>query len=339
MAKGKNLTTIGSCPRCHASVQPEAVSCSRCGLSLVTPTGVAPPPESALPVEMLAGAQAPASPSGRFNPLTQDLNTGILAPLKDTGPLPATTDPRSVSTGPLGAEPPAYLSSTPSLSTGPLSTTPNLYGQVGLTGNTGPLLHIGPLRTGPLNASVLAAGAAPGRERGAAVPRGALELLPQETVAYQLGALYLTTKRVILLAPSVIRSAFIRDIDAVGTFTERASGWYLFAGLLLLALASGMVYASVVRDAGNLSETFPFLYVIEPWIVAVALLLGAIALLVRYFFHIKRTLFVSVKGRPLITVSIADWNTSRLDGMDTFVNSFFQIKDFISGELNERRVE
>src|SRR5207249_2827394 len=40
------------------------------------------------------------------------------------------------------------------------------------------------------------------------VPRGAVEMLPNESVVFQLGALYLTNKRVILLAPSVVRLAF-----------------------------------------------------------------------------------------------------------------------------------
>src|SRR5205823_7677396 len=49
------------------------------------------------------------------------------------------------------------------------------------------------------------------------VPRGAVEMLPNESVVFQLGALYLTNKRVILLAPSVLRLAFLRDVDAIGT--------------------------------------------------------------------------------------------------------------------------
>ena len=52
-------------------------------------------------------------------------------------------------------------------------------------------------------------------------------LLPQEEVVTQLGALYLTNKRVILYAPTILRAAFLRDVDAVGTLTERSSGWTL----------------------------------------------------------------------------------------------------------------
>ncbi|HEX8218795.1 MAG TPA: hypothetical protein VF914_06230 [Chloroflexia bacterium] len=214
-------------------------------------------------------------------------------------------------------------------------------GYVGSSGNTGPLLHTGPLRTGPFDQSVLAQ--APGQPEpagtGKQTPRGALELLPQESVAFQLGALYLTTKRVILLAPSVIRSAFIRDIDAVGTFTERASGWFLFGSVLMLAGAGLSVYLSLARTTQSLELAYPWLYIIDPLYFGLLLLAGAILTLVRYFFHVKRTLFISVRGRPLITVSIADWNTRKLEGMDSFVNAFFQIKDHMTGELDARQVE
>lgn len=214
-------------------------------------------------------------------------------------------------------------------------------GYVGSTGNTGPLLHTGPLRTGPFDQSVLAQ--APGQPEAAGTgkqtPRGALELLPQESVAFQLGALYLTTKRVILLAPSVIRSAFIRDIDAVGTFTERASGWFLFGSVLMLAGAGLSVYLSLARTTQSLELAYPWLYIIDPLYFGLLLLAGALLTLVRYFFHVKRTLFISVRGRPLITVSIADWNTRKLEGMDSFVNAFFQIKDHMTGELDARQVE
>jgi hypothetical protein len=214
-------------------------------------------------------------------------------------------------------------------------------GYVGSPGNTGPLLHTGPLRTGPFDQSVLAQ--APGQPEasgtGKQTPRGALELLPQESVAFQLGALYLTTKRVILLAPSVIRSAFIRDIDAVGTFTERASGWFLFGSLLMLAGVGLSVYLSLARTTQSLELAYPWLYIIDPLYFGLLLLAGALLTLVRYFFHVKRTLFISVRGRPLITVSIADWNTRKLEGMDSFVNAFFQIKDHMTGELDARQLE
>lgn len=159
------------------------------------------------------------------------------------------------------------------------------------------------------------------------VPRGAIELLPEESVAFQLGALYLTNKRVILLAPSVVRAAFLRDVDAVGTLTEKATGWSLFFSLLFLGLAAAAAYLGI--DRGAFETSFPFLYMIEPLALAGVLALLGIALLVLYFVWIKRTLFVSVSGRPLITVSVSDWNTRKLEGMDGFVNAFFQVKDAV----------
>ncbi len=166
------------------------------------------------------------------------------------------------------------------------------------------------------------------------VPRGAIELLPQESVAFQLGALYLTNKRVILLAPSVVRAAFLRDIDAVGTVTERASGWSLFFGLLLAVLAGLSVYASYNRP--TFEATIPQLYLVDPIIIASVLGFLAALALVAYFLWTKRTLFVSVSGRPLITVSVTDWNSRKLEGMDAFVNAFFQLKDALhAGEFGD----
>ncbi len=157
------------------------------------------------------------------------------------------------------------------------------------------------------------------------VPRGAVELLPEESVAFQLGALYLTNKRVILLAPTVVRAAFLRDVDAVGTLTERSSGWTLFFSLLFLGLAAVGVYASVARR--DYENNFPLLYTVDPLYVGIALAVAGLVLLVMYFLWVKRTLFVSVSGRPLITVSVADWTPRKLEGMDGFVNTFFQMKD------------
>lgn len=170
------------------------------------------------------------------------------------------------------------------------------------------------------------------------MPKGALQLLQQESVAYQLGALYLTNKRVILLAPSVVRSAFVRDIDAVGTLAERASGWNFFFGLLLLAMSAALMYAQVQRAA--LVSNFSLLYAfVEPFVPGLVLGLGGLLLMARYFLWRKRSLFVSVKGRPLITVSMADWKSGKLAGMDSFVNAFFEIKDSLTGELSERQIE
>lgn len=127
----------------------------------------------------------------------------------------------------------------------------------------------------------------------------------------------------------------MRDIDAVGTFTERSSVWVPLFGFLLLALSGFGFYATTTQ--AEWQNTFPFitdLGIFLP-IIAGLLALWGLYLLARYFFWTKRTLFVSVKGRPLITVSIADWSQRKLEGMDSFVNAFFGIKDLMTGELGE----
>ncbi len=355
-----------SCRRCGGSLAATDTACSRCGLRDAPVTGpspqapaapatnvtpaVAPPPTGtpAAPTQVSAGLSAGAPIA------TTPGTTGAPNTPPAVTPTPEST-PSSESLGARrnGPEETTFLRGTGPLNASalPAQSTSNENtqslagwggtGALGSTGNTGPLLHTGPLRTGPFDQSVLAP--APGQGQtgpiGKQTPRGALELLPQESVAFQLGALYLTTKRVILLAPSVIRSAFIRDIDAVGTFTERASGWYLFGSLLMLAGAGLGVFLSLAGPAQGLQPQYPWLYVIDPLWFAALLVAGAVLTLVRYFFHVKRTLFISVRGRPLITVSIADWNTRKLEGMDSFVNAFFQIKDHMTGELDARQVE
>src|SRR5207302_8033045 len=113
------------------------------------------------------------------------------------------------------------------------------------------------------------------------------------------------------------------------TLTERASGFSFFIGLALLAIAGALGYVLVAYS--QLSQTNDFLRnntnPIYVGIAAVGLAVFAIYLLVNYFFWVKRTLFLSVGGRPLITVSITDWNTRKLAGMDSFINAFSQVKD------------
>lgn len=182
---------------------------------------------------------------------------------------------------------------------------------------------------GTLAAPAVSAPPAPAEQsvQARVVPKGAIELLPEESVVFQLGALYLTNKRVILLAPSVIRAAFLRDVDAVGTLTERSSGWSLFFGLVFLGMAAAGVYLSMAR--AQFEANLSLLYLVDPLFVGIALGVLGLLLMVMYFVWVKRTLFISVSGRPLITVSVADWNSRKLEGMDGFVNAFFQVKDMV----------
>jgi hypothetical protein len=92
-----------------------------------------------------------------------------------------------------------------------------------------------------------------------------------------------------------------------------------------LGLAGASMYFGLART--NYETSFPTLYVINPFIVAIGLAILAVYLLVNYFFWVKRTLFLSVGGRPLITVSITDWNARKLEGMDQFINIYSQVKD------------
>ena len=359
------MTAVLSCSRCKGPLQAGATACPRCGLrvatvaasgaptSAVTPARTTPQAAPTFPPEAFAPA-GPARPDSAPGPPAQEFPSpgGTAGRLADSGPSEGTATGDGLGSRRNGPEETTFLRGTGPLNASalpaqpaPSESTPYLAstggtGPLGAVGNTGPLLHTGPLRTGPFDQSVLAQ--APGTQTGPIgkqTPRGALELLPQESVAFQLGALYLTTKRVILLAPSVIRSAFIRDIDAVGTFTERASGWYLFGAVLMLAGTGLSVFLSFAAAAQELRLQYPWLYIIDPIWFGLLLVAGAVLTLVRYFFHVKRTLFISVRGRPLITVSIADWNTRKLEGMDSFVNAFFQIKDHMTGELDARQLE
>ena len=50
-------------------------------------------------------------------------------------------------------------------------------------------------------------------------------------------------------------------------------------------------------------------------------------LLASYFFWVKKSLFLSVGGRPLIVISLSGWSPKRLEGVDTFINAFSQAKN------------
>ena len=275
------------CPRCSGSLQPDARACPRCGLVL---TNLAPA-DSSTASEMI-------SQNGRDS-------YGDSYPVQETAVQAGYADQADGST--IGG-------------TAPYATVDESSYQVPVRPSTrSSAEYVVPppattTTTTTDSASLL-------------VPRGAVEMLSSESVVFQLGALYLTNKRVILLAPSVVRTAFLRDVDAVGTLNERASGWSFFFGLILLGLAGAGVYSGLASSTYR--ETYPTIYVISPYILAAGCALLAVYLLANYFFWVKRTLFLSVGGRPLITVSLTDWNARKLEGMDQFVNAYSQVKDAI----------
>ncbi len=156
---------------------------------------------------------------------------------------------------------------------------------------------------------------------------GAMVLLSNEEVITQIGALYLTNKRVLLYAPSILRAAFLRDVDAVGTLTERASGWSLFVALFFLGLA--VVTAFVMLTQNQVAFSVGSAIQLPMWLLALGLAAVGGVLLGTYFFWIKKSLFLSVGGRPLIVISLSGWSPKRLEGVDTFVNTFSQAKDAV----------
>ncbi len=331
------MTTTLNCPRCKSLLTADAQFCSRCGLRL--------------PKTLEAQVSAPAAPVSSIDASEENAEAEVIEPfdfqsLVSRGEAFDATESGTtfLASGNVFTEAGIdFLARAPETAEGTPTTalrppdapvtgdTLGVHSSVPVPSYTAdgadePPRNTDPPRfTGPLSSS------------GAAPPQGALDLLPQEEVIQQLGALYLTNKRVILLAPSVIRSAFVRDIDAVGTLTERAPVWQAILGGVLIGLAAAAVYAGTARD--SLQPNIGWAYLINPMITAVVLAVAGIFLLARYFLWIKRSLFVSVKGRPLITVSMTDWNSAQLAGMDAFVNSFFQVKDFMSGELMERQIE
>ncbi len=168
---------------------------------------------------------------------------------------------------------------------------------------------------------------ATGAKPAASTTAGAMVLLPNEEVITQIGALYLTNKRVLLYAPSILRAAFLRDVDAVGTLTERASGWSLFGAILFLALAA--ITAFVMLTQNQVAFSVGSAIQIPMWLLALGFAAIGGVLLSTYFFWIKKSLFLSVGGRPLIVISLSGWSPKRLEGVDTFINTFSQAKDAV----------
>ncbi|MDQ2809509.1 MAG: hypothetical protein M3Z04_21750, partial [Chloroflexota bacterium] len=167
--------------------------------------------------------------------------------------------------------------------------------------------------------------AAPPPTTTAKPPTGALVLLPGEEVLMQLGALYLTTRRAILYAPTILRATFLRDVDAVGTVTERSGGWMFLIGLISLGAGAAAAYVGLTQPgiAWQLGEFFQA----SPLLIAIPLIVLGLFTLASYFFWVKRSLFLSVGGRPLIVVSVTGWSAKKLEPVDQFVNAFSAAKD------------
>ncbi len=171
--------------------------------------------------------------------------------------------------------------------------------------------------------------------------RGRIELLPNEEIIYHLGALYLTNKRVLLYAPTVLRAAFLRDVDAMGMATERLSSGVFMLGLAMMVTA-GLTGILIFFDARQelaadsplkaaLGNVRDFLPLPLEWLAIAVAALG-LFFIISYFLYISKSLFVSVHGRPLITVSISGYRPRNLDEVDNFINALAAAKD---GVMNE----
>ncbi len=166
--------------------------------------------------------------------------------------------------------------------------------------------------------------------------RGRIELLPNEEIIYHLGALYLTNKRVLLYAPTVLRSAFLRDVDAMGLATERLSSGVFILGVVMM-VAAGLTGTLIFFDARQelaadsplksaLSNVRDVLPLPLEWLAIAVAALG-LFFIVSYSLYISKSLFVSVHGRPLITVSISGYRPRNLDEVDNFINALAAAKD------------
>src|SRR5690349_19753611 len=295
------------------------------GLATTLPVRARNGGETPLPAEAAGAGEALVSPPAPVVAVDET------ATLPTTGPEPPAPPPSFVAWGRPVAEspPPAFLvPRDPVDSTSPPAPALPLADEA----RPPPMIYPPPA----IVPTPLASAAPPAPAPAAEVPgvalrpantatTGALVLLPQEEVVTQLGALYLTSKRVILYAPTILRAAFIRDVDAVGTVTERASGWSLFFALLVLAVAGVLTYLAILQN--QLSASLSGLYQFPLWLIVLVLVILGGTLLATYFFWVKKSLFLSVGGRPLIVISLSGWTAKRLEGVDLFVNAFSQIKD------------
>jgi hypothetical protein len=285
----------------------------------ITPDGAAPSASIEAPVAPVdigapvdSTAPWPVRPAGRVAPPKPDFGAAH-GENGATAPAPA---PWTVSNAP--TPPPAQIYTAPPAPA--FSATAPVPAPPAEPAPAAPVLltEAAPLEPLPAPAPAPASKEAP-------PPTGALVLLPGEEVIMHLGALYLTNKRAILYAPTILRAAFLRDVDAIGTVTERAGGWMLLFGLLAVALAGGAIYLGVTAPGSDL--VLGDLFRANPFVVAVPLALLGLLMLASYFFWVKRSLFLSVGGRPLIVVSISGWSGKKLESVDSFVNAFSQAKE------------
>jgi hypothetical protein len=342
------MVSNATCAVCHAPLPAEALVCPNCG----TPVAQGDPPA---PATEKARSDLPTAWATFAPPASPYPGTNGSAPVADTAPTEAIA-PGAESAAPLNSTAPLPIRPAGTLTSGRIDNDPappvdmpvstlmpapsarNVESPAATTWLAGepsppplapppapapaPVATTAPILTVPPPAPLVTAPAAPAP---AAPPTGALVLLRGEEVVIQLGALYLTNKRAILYAPTILRAAFLRDIDAIGTITERSSGWMLLFGLLGLALAAVSAYIGISQPSAEfkLGE----LYSASPVLLAIPLALIGILALASYFFWIKRSLFLSVGGRPLIVVSISGWSGKKLTAVDSFVNAFSQAKE------------
>jgi|GEM_PF-2777247 len=204
-----------------------------------------------------------------------------------------------------------------------------------------------PVRTARYSAPSADAPPLTAEAEGQPTVQGRIELLPSESVVHQLGAIYLTNKRVLLYAPNLLRTTSLRDVDGVGAAYDRLNGAIFALGLALTILSAffgGLVFFERQGDLTG-SALLDLLQGVRGFFQAVlplpflAILVGFAAVgvffIVSYFLWLGRSLFISVHGRPLISVSISGYRPKRLEDVDTFINALWLAKDRLENGSNE----
>jgi hypothetical protein len=303
----------------------------------IAPTNGAAPATRDFAIERLPPAERPTPatpaslrPSGWLSALSPEAPPAAPDPppwMENPPPRPTPTMPVALAESP--PTPPALISPRPAVAPPPTPAPAAPRYQPPAAAAPAPA-YMPAIQAAPALSSAPALSAAPAAPLATAAatpatPTGALMLLTGEEVIMQMGALYLTNRRAILYAPTILRAAFLRDIDAVGAVTERSSGWMLLIGLLAAGIAAIAAYIGLTQP--NSEIHLGELYSANPLLMAVPLALVAALTLASYFFWVKRSLFLSVGGRPLIVVSLSGWSGKKLEAVDGFVNAFSQAKD------------